>query len=293
MSSFVIFAGASFAICAIVSAQIGVVASVPLMESEGSFRISALRLACAALVTLIVVRPNLRIYDRRQWKGAIALGIAMAFMLLCYFAAVTRIPAGIAIAIQFLGPVGVAVYAMKGWSRIILPGLAAVGIAAMSLGNDGWLLSPTGVAFALAGALGWASHIVLMRRIGILFSAHDGLCLSITIAAIIALPVSYVLEPAGQWFAHLPAIAGLALLLPLIPFVLEMMALRRIDIGTFSILMSLEPALGAFLGFMVLGQHLSSQQLAGMFAVMGASLCAVALSSKAGRRIVASQKAEP
>ncbi len=293
VASRVRIAGVSFAICAIISAQIGSVASVPLMASEGSFRISAVRLVCAALVTLVVVRPNIRIYDRRQWKAAVALGIAMSSMLMCYFAAVTRIPAGVAIAIQFLGPVGVAVYAMKGWGRFILPGLAASGIAAMCLGNGGWLLSPTGVAFALAGALGWASHIVLMRRIGLLFSAHDGLCLSIAIASIIALLVSCILEPGGQWLTHLPAIAGLALLLPLIPFVLEMMALRRIDMGTFSILMSLEPALGAFLGFVMLDQHLSMQQLAGILAVMSASLGAVAMSSKAGRRIVAAQETEP
>lgn len=292
MTSFVRLAGVSFALCAIVSAQVGVVASVPLMASEGSFRISALRPACAALVTIAVVRPNLRIYERRQWKGAIALGIAMSFMLLCYFAAVARIPAGIAIAIQFLGPVGVAVYAMKGWIRIILPGLAAIGIAAMSLGEGGWLLSPTGVAFALGGAIGWAAHIVLMRQIGILFSAQDGLCLSVSIAAMIALPISFILEPDGLLLAHLPAIAGLALLLPLIPFALEMMALRRIDIGTFSILMSLEPALGAFLGYAVLDQALSVQQLSGMLAVMSASVGAVALSSKSGRRIVAAKEAD-
>jgi inner membrane transporter RhtA len=282
-------AGVAFAVCAIICAQVGVVASVPLMTAEGSFRISALRVLCAALIVLAVVRPRLQVYDRRQWKAAAALGVAMSVMLMCYFAAVTRIPAGIAVAIQFLGPVGVAVYAMTGWSRAILPGLAALGIAAMSLGDGGWLLAPLGVAFALGGAVGWAAHIVLMRRIGILFSALDGLSLSLSIAAMITLPVSFLLEPGTMSLSYLPAIAGLALLLPLIPFFLEMLALRRLDLGTFSILMSLEPALGALLGYVVLSQSLSLQQMAGMLGVMSASVGAVALSSKAGRRIVAAR----
>jgi inner membrane transporter RhtA len=127
-----------------------------------------------------------------------------------------------------------------------------------------------------------------MRHIGRLFSAQDGLCLSLLIASIVAVPVALVLE-AGEWLSHLPAIFGLALLAPFIPFVLEMMALRRIEIGIFSIMMSLEPAFGMLLGLAVLQQYLSLQQIAGVLAVMGASAGAVLLSPKAGQQIPASQ----
>jgi inner membrane transporter RhtA len=250
------------------------------MVSEGSFRISALRLACAALVILVLVRPGFRRYDRQQWVAAIALGIAMAVMVMCYFAAVAKIPAGAAIAIEFLGPVGVAVLAMKGWPRVALPSLAALGVIGISFDGGGWLFDPVGMLFALGGAAGWAAYIVLMRRIGRLFSEQDGVCLAVTVAALLALPISFLLEPGGEWLPLLPAIAGLALLSPLIPFVLEMMALRRMEVGPFSILMSLEPALGVLFGLAILQQHLTLQQTAGVAAVMIASAAAVLLSSK-------------
>lgn len=268
--------------CAIISAQLGAVISVPLMVSEGSFRISAIRLLCAAAIGLALVRPNFLTFSRHQWKAAVALGFAMALMLMCYFTAVSMIPNGAATAIMFLGPVGVAVYSMRGWPRVALPGIAAIGVVALSLGSDGWLFSPIGAFIALAAAAGWAAYIVLMRHIGRLFSAQDGLCLSLVVATMIAIPVSYLLESPGDWLGHLPAIAGLALLAPLIPFALEMMALRRIEMGTFSILMSLEPAVGAILGLAILQQHLSLQQIAGVLAVMGASAGAVLLSPKEG-----------
>lgn len=288
MATLARLAGVSFAMCAMISAQVGAVMSVPLMISEGAFRISALRLLCAAAISLALVRPNFRNYNRHQWTAAIALGIAMSLMVMCYFTAVSMIPNGAATAILFLGPVGVAVFSMRGWSRVSLPGLAAIGVMAISLDVDGWLFSPIGALFALGGAAGWAAYIVLMRHIGRLFSAQDGLCLSLMVAATSAVPVSYVLEPTGEWLAHLPAIAGLALLAPLIPFMLEMMALRRIEMGTFSILMSLEPALGMLFGLVILQQYLSLQQIAGVLAVMGASAGAVLLSSRASQQIPAS-----
>ena len=278
-------AGVGFAVCAMISAQLGAVMSVPLMVSEGSFRISALRLLCAAAISVLFIRPNLRSFSRQQWQAAVALGIAMSLMVMCYFTAVSMIPTGPATSILFLGPIGVAVCSIRGPWRIALPGLAAVGVVAISVNTEGWLFSPIGALFALGGAAGWAAYIVLMRRIGELFSAQDGLCLSLVVAAAIAVPASYLLEPTGEWLANFAAIAGLALLAPLIPFVLEMMALRRIEMGTFSVLMSLEPAVGMLLGFAILQQRISSQQLAGILAVIGASVGAVLVSSKASQRI--------
>lgn len=270
-----------------ISAQLGAVMSVPLMVSEGSFRISALRLFCAAAISVLWIKPKLRSYNPQQWKAAIALGIAMSLMVMCYFTAVSMIPTGPATAILFLGPIGVAVCSISGGWRIALPGLAAIGVVAISVNGEGWLFAPVGALFALGGAAGWAAYIVLMRRIGELFSAQDGLCISLIVAAAIAMPSSYLLEPTGEWLTNFAAIAGLALLAPLIPFVLEMAALRRIEMGTFSILMSLEPAVGMLLGFAILQQHISSQQLAGILAVMGASVGAVLVSSKVRGRVSA------
>lgn len=273
------------------SAQLGAAVAVPLMVAQGSFGISALRLAFAAIFSLVLVRPNFRGFTRRQWRGAAALGVVMAAMTLCYFMAVTEIPVGPAITIDYLGPLGVAILSLKGWPRVILPILAAGGVTAMSYSGHGWLFAPAGILFSLAAAAGWAGYIVLMRHIGQLFSDQDGLCLSFTTAAIVALPAAFLLEPAGHWLAHLPAIAGLALLFPLIPFGLELVALRRMEMGTFSILMSLEPAIGALLGFLLLDQTLSPRQMAGIFAVMAASAGAVTLSSTKGPDPTASEQA--
>lgn len=261
-----------------IGSQLGIAAAVPLMMTHGSFGISALRLGFAALFCLAWVRPNVLRFDRRQWIGAFALGVAMAVMTICFFTAAKLIPMGPAITIDFLGPLSLAVLALRGWPRLVLPLAAALGVLAASYGSHGQLLNPVGILFALGAACGWAGYIVLMRHVGRLFSAQEGLCLSLTAAAVLALPAACLLEPPSDWLSALPTVAGLAVLSPLLPFALEMAALRRMELGTFSIVMSLEPAFGALFGFIILGQALSLRQIGGVLAVMAASAGAVLLS---------------
>jgi inner membrane transporter RhtA len=116
-----------------------------------------------------------------------------------------------------------------------------------------------------------------MRHVGRLFSAQEGLCLSLIAAAALALPAACFLEPPVEWLGQIPVVAGLAVLSPLLPFALEMAALRRMEMGAFSIVMSLEPAFGALFGFVILGQALSLRQIGGLLAVMAASSGAVLL----------------
>lgn len=258
--------------------QFGIACSVPLMLSHGSFGISALRLGFAAIFCLAWVRPNFRRYNRRQWVGAFALGAAMAWMTMCFFTAAKLIPIGPAITIDFLGPLGLAILSLRGWPRLALPLVAAIGVLAVSFGNHDKLLDPAGILFALGAALGWAGYIVLMRHVGRLFSAQEGLCLSLLAAAALALPAACILERPSDWLSQLPAVAVLAVLSPLLPFALEMAALRRMEMGIFSIVMSLEPALGAIFGFIILEQALSLRQIGGVLAVMAASAGAVVLS---------------
>jgi inner membrane transporter RhtA len=267
--------GPGLALGSMLCVQLGAAVAVPVMVRHGSFGITAERLVCAALVMLALVRPNFVSFTKRQWIAAMALGITMALMTMSYFEAVTRIPIGPAITINFLGPLAVAVVALKGWAKLALPLLAAFGVLAICLGNQGWLFDPIGMLFALAAACGWTGYIILMRHVGRLFSEQQGLCLSFIVAAAVALPLAFAIEPSELSIAQLPAAAGLAVLTPLVPFSLEMMALRRMDIGPFSILMSLEPALGAIFGYLILGQTLSAQQIIGIFAVMIASVGAV------------------
>ncbi len=271
------FTGPGLAMASMVSSQLGIAFAVPLMVAHGSFGISALRLGFAALFCLAWVRPDFRGFNRRQWLGAFALGMAMAIMTMCFFTAARLIPMGPAITIDFLGPLGVAVLALRGWPRLVLPLAAALGVLAVSYGSHGRLLDPAGILFALAAACGWAAYIVLMRHVGQLFSAQEGLCLSLLVAAALALPAACFLEPPVHWLGQMPAVAGLAVLSPLLPFALEMAALRRMEMGTFSIVMSLEPAFGAVFGFLILGQALSLSQIGGVLAVMAASAGAVVL----------------
>ena len=271
--------GPGLALGSMLSVQFGAAIAVPVMITHGSFGITAMRLACAAVVMLMLAQPKIFRFDRQQWTGAIALGVTMAWMTLAYFEAVIRIPLGPATTIDFLGPLAVAATALKGWSRLALPLLAAVGVLAITYGDKGWLLDPTGMLFALGAGFGWGAYIVLTRHVGRLFSEQEGLCLSLVVAALIALPLAFAIEPSELSLGQLPAAAGLALLMPLIPFSFEMMALRRMDMGAFSILMSLEPAIGAVFGFLILGQMLSIRQISGILAVIIASIGAVYLTT--------------
>lgn len=272
------FTGASFAMSSMFSAQLGTVLAVPLMVVHDPLGIFALFFGFTALTSLVLFRPKLRGLSLRHWYSAGALGLAMAVMLLCYAEAVTRIPVGPTVTIDFLGPLGVAALSLTGWPRVVLPALAACGVVAMSLSPHGLVLAPVGVLYALGAAAGWACYIVLMRHVGALFSAQEGLCLSVLMAAIFALLVAFSLEPMRPLWPHIPTIFGLSLL---IPFALELAALRKMEMGIFSILTSLEPAIGSLLGFICLNQMLSLQQLGGIFTVILASACAVLMAPKA------------
>ena len=267
--------GAGLALGSMFSVQLGAAVAVPAMALHGSVGITALRLICAAAALALLVRPRLRRFDGRQWRAALLLGLAMAGMTMAYFAAVLRIPLGAATTIDFIGPLAVAALSLKGWPRLALPALALLGVMAITRSATGWLLDPIGVGFALVSAAGWGSYIVLMRHVGRLFQGQEGLCLSLLAAALASLPFAATIDPAGLAPAQWPVAAGLALLVPLIPYSLEMVALRRVNMGAFSILMSLEPAIGATLGFVVLAQALTLQQGLGVAAVVLASAGAV------------------
>jgi inner membrane transporter RhtA len=275
--------GPLLAMSSMTISQLGATLAVPLMLTHGSFGISSMRLACAALVSVLLIRPDFRRFSAAQWKAALALGTAMALMTLCYLQAVTLLPVGPAITIDFLGPLAVAVVSLRGAARYVLPALALAGVLAMTFSAGGWLLAPVGIAFAAASGVAWAAYIVGMRRVGQLFTKQQGLCLSFVVAAIVALALSSSFARPEMKWADLPIAAGLAVLSPLLPFTLEMAALRRLPMAVFSIMMSVEPAIGTLLGFLILRQALSAQQSAGILLVITASVAAVVLGSRGVR----------
>ncbi|WP_323120717.1 EamA family transporter [Burkholderia alba] len=263
------------AIGSMCSIQLGAALSQPVMEAYGIFSTTWLRLCFAALVLAAIVRPPLRTYTRAQWMSAIALGGAMAMMTLCFFAALRHVPLGLAVAIDFMGPLAVAAFGVRKPSMLVWPVLAAAGVVLLARQDGMWVASPDLLMLPAGAALGWAAYIVLMKRVGKQFKGLQGLSMSLIAAALVATPFGIMQSgghiPRGQWVS----VAYLAVLVPLLPYVLELTALRRMKASAFGMLMSAEPAIAAGIGFAVLGQALSGMQIVGVMLVVGASVAAV------------------
>ncbi|MCF3640764.1 EamA family transporter [Rhizobium sp. TRM95111] len=263
--------GVALCLLSMSSIQVGSALSVTVMAAYGPSTTTFFRLAIAAGILAVIVRPPMRRSSRAQWKSALSLGVAMAGMTLCFFSAIERIPLGLAVAIDFLGPLAVATVALGAGWRLVWPFAALVGVVLLSHDGAGWTGDPVGILFALGAATGWGSYIVLMKRSGTLFKGLDGLSVSLLVAAVAAAP--FGLAGAGEVMTPdgLGTMLGLALLVPLLPYALEMIALRRMPMSVFGIFMSLEPALGALAGFLVLGQAMTPLQMLGTGLVVAAS----------------------
>ncbi|MFL9865971.1 EamA family transporter [Paraburkholderia fungorum] len=257
------------------SVQFGAALSAPTMATYGSLSTTWLRLCWAAVVLALLVRPRLFTYSRSHWLAAGALGAAMAGMTLCFFAALQRIPLGLAVAIDFLGPLAVATLAVRRARALLWPVLAIAGVLLLSRDRAGWIGEPLGVLLALGAAVGWGSYIVLMKKTGALFAGLEGLSVSLIAAALVATPFGFAQTGMHIAAGQIAATAGLALLVPLLPYALEMVALRHMPASSFGILMSVEPAIGALAGFVVLHQPMGGVQIAGTLLVVAASVGAV------------------
>ncbi|MEI2298565.1 EamA family transporter [Ensifer sp. MJa1] len=261
----------AFCLLSMTSVQFGAALSKPAMAEVGAFGATWLRLCWAAAFLMLLVRPPFLSYTRSQWFSALSLGATMAMMTLCFFAAIERIPLGLAVAIEFFGPLTVAaVLGGRGW-RLLFPAIAAVGVLCLSWDGTTWVADTRGLLFAFGAAIGWGGYIVLMRHAGQRFKGLEGLAVSLLFAALIATPFGFHQVQSGFSFHMLLVTAGLAVLVPLLPYALEFMALRRLQPSVFGILMSLEPAMGAGAGLIILGQTLSLNQVFGVVLVMIAS----------------------
>ncbi|WP_186121388.1 EamA family transporter [Burkholderia gladioli] len=263
------------AVASMCSVQLGAALSRPATIEYGTVSTTWLRLCFAALVLAVVVRPPLHSYSRQRWIAAIALGSAMAGMTLCFFEAARRVPLGLAVAINFLGPLAIATFRVRKPALLLWPVLALAGVLLLARQDGMWVATPAALVFPVGSALGWAAYILLMKRVGTLFDGLQGLATSLIVAALVTTPFGI-----AQSGGHLPAgqlldAAYLAMLVPLFPYVLELIALRSMSASSFGILMSAEPAIAAAIGFMVLSQPLSGLQIAGTFCVVAASIGAV------------------
>lgn len=262
-----------FCLGSMTSVQLGAALSERVFDRLSPSGVVALRLLFAGLVLLAATRPRLRTRPRREVAAVFVLGAVTGALTLCFFEAISRIPLGIASAIEFLGPLTVALVGSRTRRDVLWIALAAAGVAIFALGSPvHGSLDPAGVAFALAAALGWGLYIVLTQRVGGTFPGLQGLAISIATAAIVTLPFAIAVD--GTRLATpglLPIMVGLSILVPLLPFALEMAALRRLSSHVFGLLMSLEPVIGAIFGFLIIHQRIRPAGLVAIALIVTAS----------------------
>jgi inner membrane transporter RhtA len=249
-----------YALGAIASVQVGATVARHLFPYLGPTGTVFVRVGFGALILLAIARPRLRDLSAAQWRGVVPFGLIIAGMNLCFYQSIARIPLGIAVTIEFLGPLGVAIAGSRKAVDFVWAALAAAGVAMLSL--TGGNVTLVGVLFALGAAVGWASYILLGQRVGRLVAGPDGLALALTVGGLALAP--FGIAGAGARLLNLRNLGlGLvvAILSSAIPFSLEFAALRRLSSQLFGILMSLEPAMGAAAGFLLLGQRLSLRDL--------------------------------
>ncbi|MFF3289241.1 DMT family transporter [Streptomyces sp. NPDC003023] len=265
------------------SVQFGAAVAVMLMPRAGALGVVTLRLVLAALVLFVVCRPRLRGHSRADWGTVITFGAAMGGMNMLFYQAVDRIPLGTAVTLEVLGPLALSVIASRRLVNLLWAGLALGGVAL--LGGGGFdRLDPVGAAYALAAGGMWAAYIVFSARTGRRFPQADGLALAMGVGALISLPFGLVEAGSRLW---VPSTLGLglavALMSSVLPYTLELLALRRLPAATFAVLMSLEPAIAAGAGFLLLNQALSPTESLAIALVIAASMGAVR-TQEAGRR---------
>lgn len=255
--------------------QFGGALAVTLMPRVGALGVVTLRLFVAALVLLVVCRPKVRGYTRADWGTIVVFGATMAAMNGLFYQSVDRIPLGAAVTLEVLGPLALSVVASRRALNLVWAGLALGGV--FLLGGGGFSgLDPVGVAFALSAGAMWAAYIVFSARTGRRFPQADGLALAMVVAAVLFMPLGIVESGAKLLNPTTFALGGaVAILSSVLPYTLELLALRRLPASTFAIMMSLEPAIAATAGFLVLGQALSATEALAIAFVIAASMGAV------------------
>ncbi|WP_205474326.1 DMT family transporter [Nocardioides sp. SYSU D00038] len=255
----------------ILSVQLGAGVAKSLFDEVSPTTIVWLRLAASALVLVAVARPRLRDRSRADWLVVLGFGLSLGLMNWAIYQSFARIPLGLAVTIEFVGPLTLAVLGSRRARDLVWVGLAAIGV--LLLGFERTDLDPAGVAFAVLAGAAWASYILLSAQTGSRWSGFDGLTVASVVAMLLLTPVtltSYAAELTSSHVVLLGVLVGL--LSSVIPYTCELVALRSIRPATFSVLMSLEPAAAALAGVVVLHELLTPVQLLAMACVVAASV---------------------
>ena len=242
----------------------------PLLGAQGT---TALRVGFSALVLLALWRPWRRLPGRADLRVVAAYGLALGVMNLAFYMSLRTLPFGVAVAIEFSGPLAVAIFASRRAVDFVWVLLAVAGLALLlPLGQQASALDPVGVGYALLAALCWATYIVFGKRVGHL-PAGISVSLGLTVAALVALPVGVAHAGAALLSPPLLAIGlGVAILSSAIPISLEMLALQRLPKQAFGIMISMEPAVAALWALVLLGERLSGTQWLAIGLIVAASM---------------------
>lgn len=244
----------------------------PVLGAQGT---SALRVGFAALILVCVWRPWRWPLNRRQAWSLLRFGMALGGMNLMFYMALRSIPFGLAVAIEFSGPLAVAIYHSRRPVDFVWLVLAVIGLALIlptGLGSSALALPPVGIACAVGAAICWALYILLGQRLGHVPSGQ-AVSLGLACAALVVVPFG-VAEAGTKLLAPSVLLFGLmvAAISSALPYTLEMLALRRLPPATFGIALATEPAIAAFMGMLLLGEHLTSMQWLAIACIMGAAM---------------------
>ena len=264
-------AGAGFIILGATSIQWSAALVQPAFAELGPVATSGWRFLLGALVLLIATRPRLRRWRAEQWRAAVVLGVTVAFMNVCFYQAIARIPLGSAVTIEFLGPLCVAVFGRRNWRHFSFAVLAAVGVVLLSHPGGGVTL--VGALFGLGSGLGWGGYVFAAARVGGATTGFGGLAVSMSVSALVTLPWALT---RFDLVAHHPSLGGRLALVGLMSIVLgfaaELQALRRLSPAAAGVLMSLDPAIAFVIGALLLHEHATAWVLIGLVLVVAAGV---------------------
>jgi inner membrane transporter RhtA len=256
---------------AVASVQFGSAFAKGLFDEIGPAGTVFLRVLFAAVVLMLIWRPRVSGHDRRDLVLILLFGGALAGMNSAFYAALDRIPLGVAVTFEFVGPLGVALFGSRRPLDLVWVVLAAAGILLLS-DFGGTDLDGLGIALALIAGGFWAAYILLAARVGQAFPGGGGLALAMTVAVVPLAPVGIAEAGSDLLILWILAVGfSVAMLSSAIPYTLELEALRRMPAGVFGVLMSLEPALAATAGFIVLGEDLATREVVAILLVVAAS----------------------
>lgn len=259
----------------VVSVQFGAALATTLIPRIGATGSVTLRLAISCVLLLLLVRPSVRGRSRAEWGTVVAFGLTLAAMNTAFYSSLAHLPIGVAVTVEFLGPLTLAAVRSRRALDLVAVLAAAGGVVLVSGALDAsWsTLDRVGIGWGLLAGVLWAIYIVLSQRTGSSFDGVDGLALALLVSTVAVAP--FGLASAGSWPWSWTLVAtgvGIAVLSSVLPYSLELMALRHLSQRVFGVLLSLEPAVAAVAGLVVLGQVLGGSQLAGLLLVVAASM---------------------